>query len=91
MNDVRGVVLDEMPLPKELAVGTKVIAVVKEGEPMQVGVVTKIIESGVPEKPNVLVRFSQELEETKPLDHVRLLRSVRHGGGLCSQALRGTQ
>ena len=78
VNDVRGVVLDEVPLPKEIAVGVKVIALVKESEPMQVGVVTKLLESS--DNPNVLVRFSAEQEEVKPLEYVRLLRSVKQGG-----------
>ncbi len=80
VNDVRGVVLDVTPLAKEIAVGTTVIALVKEGEPMQRGVVTKVMDSSDTGSPNVLVRFSAEDQEPKPLDYIRLLRSVKNGG-----------
>ena len=80
VNDVRGVVLDEPPLAKEIVVGTKVIALVKEGEPLKAGVVTKIMESSDKASVNVLVRFSAEEEDTKPLEYIRLLRSVKNGG-----------
>ena len=80
MNDVRGVVLDETPQFKEVAVGNKVIALIKEGEPMQAGVVTKIVESSDTGSVNVLVRFSAEMEEVRPLEYIRFLRSVKQGG-----------
>ena len=80
INDATGVVLDETPLVKEIAVGTKVISVVTEGAPMQAGIVTKLIESSDTENPNVLVRFSQQQEEVKPFEYIRLLRSVKYGG-----------
>ena len=80
VNDARGVVLDEAPLAKEIAVGSKVITLVKEGEPMQAGVVTQVMESSDPDSPNVSVRFSSEQEDAKPLKYIRLLRSVKQGG-----------
>jgi hypothetical protein len=80
VNDVRGVALDEVPLAKEIAVGTNVIALLKEGEPMQRGVVAKVMESSDTESPNVLIRFSSGQEEVKPFEYIRLLRSVKQGG-----------
>ena len=80
VNDVRGVALDETPLAKEIAVGTNVIALIKEGEPMQRGVVIKIMESSDTGSPNVLVRFSSGQEEAKSFEYIRVLRSVKQGG-----------
>lgn len=81
VNDVRGVVLDQTPLIKEIAVNQLVIALIKEGEPMKVGVVTKVIQGSVDqEEPTIFIRFSAEQEEEKPLDLIRLIKNVNIGG-----------
>ena len=84
LNDVRGVVLDELPLVSEVAVGTKVIAFVKDDEPYRAGVVLRILESSDQSVPNVLVKFGPGEEEVKPFEQIRLLKNVKNGGELLS-------
>ena len=80
LDDVRGVVLDELPLVSEIAVGTKVIASKKEGEPFQAGVIMQILESSDKNVPNVLVKFGEDDVEVKPFEHIRVLKNVKNGG-----------
>lgn len=80
LNDVRGVVLDEPPLIKEVRAGTKIIALFKEGEPFRSGVVKKILESPDKSAPNVLVKFATKDEEVRPFEYIRLLKHVKSGG-----------
>ena len=80
LNDVRGVVLDELPLVSDIAVGSKVIAFVKDDEPYKAGVVLRILDSSDKNIPNVLVKFGEDNEEVKPFEHIRLLKNVKNGG-----------